>query len=45
MVPTDHGIPFSRSLEVHVQGVFKDYNSLFFQTSIHEKMINKGLFK
>ena len=44
MVPTDHDIPFSRTFEVHFQGVFKDF-SLFFQTSIHEKLINNGLFK
>ena len=44
MVPTDHDIPFSRTFEVHFQGVFKDF-SLFFQTSIREKMTNNGLFK
>ena len=44
MVPTDHDIPFSRTFEVHFKGVFKDF-SLFFQTSIREKMINIGLFK
>ena len=43
MVPTDHDIPLSRTFEVHFQGVFKDF-SLFFQTSICEKMINIGLF-
>ena len=35
---------FSRTFEVHFQGVFKDF-SLFFQTTIREKMINNGLFK
>ena len=35
---------FSGSFKVHFQGVFKDF-SLFFQTSIHEKMINNGLLK
>ena len=35
---------FSRTFEVHFQGLFKDF-SLFFQTSIREKMINNGLFK
>ena len=35
---------FSRTFEVHFQGVFKDF-SLFFQTSIREKMINNGLVK
>ena len=34
---------FSRTFEVHFQGVFNDF-SLFFQTSIREKLINNGLF-
>ena len=35
---------FSRTFEVHFQGVFKDF-SLLFQTTFRKKMINNGLFK
>ena len=44
MVPTDHDIPFSRTFQGLLRYIFKDF-SLFFQTSIREKMINNGLFK
>ena len=44
MVPTDHDIPFSRTFQGLLRYIFKDF-SLFFQTSIPEKIINNGLFK